>query len=123
MDYLAVGKLDPVQAATIVQGVANACQEVGCALLGGETAEMPDVYLPGAFDLAGTIVGVVEKMMPSMEPLSAMVMSFWACHPVACIPTAIRWLDASLLPIRWIPSFPNWANHWLMRCSAHIAAI
>jgi phosphoribosylaminoimidazole synthetase len=61
MDYLAMGKLDAVQAATIVRGVAEACQHVGCALLGGETAEMPDVYLPGAFDLAGTIVGVVER--------------------------------------------------------------
>jgi phosphoribosylformylglycinamidine cyclo-ligase len=61
MDYLAMGKLDPIQAATIVKSVAAACQEVGCALLGGETAEMPDVYLPGAFDLAGTIVGIVEQ--------------------------------------------------------------
>ncbi len=61
MDYLASGKLDPVEAATIVRGVAEACREVGCALLGGETAEMPGVYLEGAFDLAGTIVGVVEQ--------------------------------------------------------------
>ena len=61
MDYLAMGRLDPVQAATIVRGVASACRDVGCALLGGETAEMPDVYLPGAFDLAGTIVGVLEQ--------------------------------------------------------------
>lgn len=61
MDYLAMGKLDALQAATIVRGVAEACRSVGCALLGGETAEMPDVYLPGAFDLAGTIVGVVER--------------------------------------------------------------
>ncbi len=61
MDYLAMGKLDPMQAATIVGSVAEACKEVGCALLGGETAEMPDVYLPGAFDLAGTIAGVVEQ--------------------------------------------------------------
>ena len=61
MDYLAMGKLDPVQAAMIVRGVAEACREVDCALLGGETAEMPDVYLPGAFDLAGTIVGVAEQ--------------------------------------------------------------
>ncbi|HET9922220.1 MAG TPA: phosphoribosylformylglycinamidine cyclo-ligase, partial [Ktedonobacteraceae bacterium] len=61
MDYLAMGRLDPAHAATIVRGVAEACREVGCALLGGETAEMPDVYLPGAFDLAGTIVGVVEQ--------------------------------------------------------------
>ncbi len=61
MDYLAMGKLDPVHAAQIVQGVASACQQVNCVLLGGETAEMPDVYLPNAFDLAGTIVGVVEQ--------------------------------------------------------------
>ncbi len=61
MDYLAMSKLDPIQAATIVRGVAAACQEVECALLGGETAEMPDVYLPGAFDLAGTIVGTLEQ--------------------------------------------------------------
>jgi phosphoribosylaminoimidazole synthetase len=56
-----MGKLDPIRAATIVKSVARACQEVGCPLLGGETAEMPDVYLPGAFDLAGTIVGIVEQ--------------------------------------------------------------
>ena len=61
MDYLAMGKLDPIHAATIVKSVAMACHEVGCALLGGETAEMPDVYLPEAFDLAGTIVGIVEQ--------------------------------------------------------------
>ncbi len=61
MDYLAMGKLDALQAAAIVRGVAEACQAVDCALLGGETAEMPGVYLPGAFDLAGTIVGVVER--------------------------------------------------------------
>jgi len=61
MDYLAMGRLEPQQAAEIVRSVANACREVGCALLGGETAEMPDVYLPGAFDLAGTIVGIIER--------------------------------------------------------------
>jgi len=61
MDYLAMGKLDPRHATTVVKSVAMACQEVGCALLGGETAEMPDVYMPGAFDLAGTIVGIVEQ--------------------------------------------------------------
>ncbi len=61
MDYLAMGRLDPVQAATIVRGVAQACLGVNCVLLGGETAEMPDVYLPQAFDLAGTIVGIVER--------------------------------------------------------------
>ncbi len=66
LDYLAAARLDPEQAAAIVSGVAAACRAIGCALLGGETAEMPDVYAPGAFDLAGTIVGVVEReaMLP-----------------------------------------------------------
>lgn len=61
MDYIAMGKLDPNIVATVVKGIAHACREAGCSLLGGETAEMPDVYLPGTFDLAGTIVGVVEE--------------------------------------------------------------
>ncbi len=67
LDYVAAARLDPEQVAAIVGGVAHACRAVSCALLGGETAEMPDVYLPGTFDLAGTIVGVVERaaMLPS----------------------------------------------------------
>lgn len=66
MDYIAVAQLDPAQVAAVVGGVAAACRAAGCALLGGETAEMPDVYQLGAFDLAGTIVGVVarERMLP-----------------------------------------------------------
>ena len=61
LDYVASSKLDAEQVATIVGGVAAACQAAGCALLGGETAEMPGVYQPGEVDLAGTIIGVVEK--------------------------------------------------------------
>jgi phosphoribosylformylglycinamidine cyclo-ligase len=66
LDYVATARLDPQQAAEVVAGVAAACRAAGCALLGGETAEMPDVYHEGAFDLAGTIVGVVERerMLP-----------------------------------------------------------
>jgi phosphoribosylamine--glycine ligase/phosphoribosylformylglycinamidine cyclo-ligase len=60
-DYVAVSKLDPQQVAEAVTGMAEACKAVGCALLGGETAEMPGVYAPNMFDIAGTIVGVVEK--------------------------------------------------------------
>jgi phosphoribosylformylglycinamidine cyclo-ligase len=60
LDYLAVGKLDPEVAALIVSGVHRACRENSCALLGGETAEMPGVYRPDHFDLAGTIVGIVD---------------------------------------------------------------
>jgi phosphoribosylformylglycinamidine cyclo-ligase len=61
LDYVASAHLDPEQIATIVGGVAAACREAGCALLGGETAEMPGVYQPGEIDLVGTIVGVVER--------------------------------------------------------------
>ncbi len=61
LDYVAAGKLDPEQTAAVVIGIAEACQAVGCALLGGETAEMPGVYLPGAFDLVGTVVGLVDR--------------------------------------------------------------
>ncbi|MCS7221030.1 MAG: phosphoribosylformylglycinamidine cyclo-ligase [Anaerolineae bacterium] len=61
LDYIASGKLDPEMVASIVCGCAAACQAAGCALLGGETAEMPGVYAPGEFDLVGTIVGVVDR--------------------------------------------------------------
>ena len=61
LDYIASAKLIPEVVATVVGGCAAACRAVGCALLGGETAEMPGVYAPGEFDLVGTIVGVVER--------------------------------------------------------------
>ena len=61
LDYIASAQLDPVQIAEIVGGVAHACKEAGCALLGGETAELPDMYLPNAFDLAGTVIGLVDR--------------------------------------------------------------
>ncbi len=61
LDYLAVHSLDPVVATQMVKGISDGCVEAGCALLGGETAEMPSVYAPGEFDMAGFAVGVVEK--------------------------------------------------------------
>lgn len=61
LDYIAVGKLDPVQVASIVKGVANACKESGCALLGGETAEMAGFYAKDDYDLAGFGVGIVDR--------------------------------------------------------------
>lgn len=61
LDYMAFGKLDPKIAAEIVKGFSIACKENDCALIGGETAEMPGVYQSGDYDLSGTIVGVVEK--------------------------------------------------------------
>ncbi|MCE5257802.1 MAG: phosphoribosylformylglycinamidine cyclo-ligase [Chloroflexi bacterium] len=61
MDYIAMPALDPQLVATVVTGAAEACRAAGCALLGGETAEMPGVYAPGELDLVGTIVGCVER--------------------------------------------------------------
>lgn len=61
LDYIASSKLEPTKIAEIVTGMAEACRTVGCALLGGETAEMPGVYLPNMVDVAGTIVGIVER--------------------------------------------------------------
>ena len=61
LDYFATGKLEPDVTALVVEGMARACKENGCVLLGGETAEMPDFYPEGEYDLAGFIVGIVDK--------------------------------------------------------------
>lgn len=61
LDYIATGHNDPQKMADIVEGVAEGCRQAGAALVGGETAEMPDMYSPDEYDLAGTVTGVAEK--------------------------------------------------------------
>ena len=61
LDYLATGKLNPDAAAEVVKGIAAGCKQAGCALIGGETAEMPDFYSAGEYDIAGFVVGVVDR--------------------------------------------------------------
>ncbi|CAN2387590.1 Trifunctional purine biosynthetic protein adenosine-3 [Pristimantis euphronides] len=73
LDYFGCGALDVSVAESVVSGIAKACQMAGCALLGGETAEMPGMYAPGDYDLAGFAVGAVERgfMLPLLEKITA----------------------------------------------------
>ena len=68
LDYLGLSKLDPVDTTAMIAGVAKGCEIAGCALIGGECAEMPDIYAPGDFDVAGFCVGVVENARTKSQP-------------------------------------------------------
>src|ERR1700743_2580225 len=73
LDYYATGKLDVAAAGVVVEGITRACRESGCALIGGETAEMPGLYQKGDFDLAGFSVGAVERhaILPKTSDMKA----------------------------------------------------
>src|SRR5687768_18073826 len=61
LDYIGIPRVDPARVEQLIAGVAEGCRQAGCALVGGETAELPGMYAPGEYDLAGFAVGVVER--------------------------------------------------------------
>ena len=68
LDYIGIPRLDPARVEAIVRGVAEGCRQAGCALIGGETAELPDLYAPGEYDLAGFAVGIVKLDVDALLP-------------------------------------------------------
>jgi phosphoribosylformylglycinamidine cyclo-ligase len=95
LDYFATGKLDPDQGAAIVGGIAKGCSESGCALIGGETAEMPGMYRDGDYDLAGFAVGLPNAGNCSPRASGRKATFCSASPPPVFIPTAIPWFGGS----------------------------
>jgi phosphoribosylformylglycinamidine cyclo-ligase len=94
LDYLAAGKLDVSIVEQIVSGMAEECVKAGVVLIGGETAEMPSVYKEGDYDIAGTIVGVVEKEKSSAARMFRPATFASDFPPFPCTPTAIPWRES-----------------------------
>ena len=91
LDYVAMGKLIPNRLAAIVEGMAAECRANGCALVGGETAEMPDVYGPDDYDLDGFIVGIVQRDRIVDGSRIAAGDLVWGRSRPGCTPTATPW--------------------------------
>ena len=122
LDYIASSRLDADAVADVVTGMAEACEAAGCALLGGETAEMPGVYAPGAFDIAGTLVGVAERaaLLPRHDVGPATSSSAW--RRADRTPTATRCCAACSSGSRWTPCPTAWTARSVTPSSSRTAA-
>lgn len=117
LDYYATGKLDVDTAASVISGIAEGCLQSGCALVGGETAEMPGMYHGEDYDVAGFCVGVVEKSEIIDGSKVAMAMCWWRWPPADRTLTATLWyakLSKSAALTRKPPI--STANRWLTTC-------
>lgn len=125
LDYIATSKLVPEAVAAVVTGIAEACRAVGCALLGGETAEMPGVYVEGAFDLAGTVVGLVDRahLLPRPQAMAAgdLLVGLPSSGPHTNGYSLIRQLVAGLDPLAPLTEGQTLADALLAphRCYVH----
>lgn len=111
LDYYATGKLDTVEAAAVIDGIAQACEAVGCTLAGGETAEMPGLYQPGHFDLAGFAVGAVERhqLLPQDVQEGDVVLGLASSGPHSNGFSLIRKILENVDPVE-LASQPSWCN-------------
>ncbi|MGA0064315.1 MAG: phosphoribosylamine--glycine ligase [Ilumatobacteraceae bacterium] len=108
LDYLAASKLSAIDVSEVVAGMADACRVAGCVLIGGETAEMPGVYRDGAFDVAGTLVGVAERdrLLPRTDVAAGDVLLGIASsgphtNGYSYLRAALEWLPLDVVPAGW----------------------
>ncbi|NQW68379.1 MAG: phosphoribosylformylglycinamidine cyclo-ligase [Acidimicrobiaceae bacterium] len=108
LDYIASSRLSATDVAEVVGGMAEACKVAGCVLIGGETAEMPGVYRDGAFDVAGTLVGVAERARLLPEPtiapgdvLIALASNGAHTNGYTYLRRALEWLPLDAVPVGW----------------------
>ncbi len=111
LDYYATGKLDVQEAAAVIEGIARACEAVGCTLAGGETAEMPGLYQPGHFDLAGFGVGAVERhqLLPQNVQEGDVVLGLASSGPHSNGFSLIRKILENVDPVE-LASQPSWCK-------------